>query len=263
MFLKDVFENTMNKKKFQYTNRIWNDARLNSSWSIGYVSDLINRHHFRTKEEWKEFYFNSGKERNEKIEEMGLSKDQKEKIFGARVASSLSQELKDLNYRYGRTRESLIYKGKLLYQAVLKDGNKLDLTEKECIYAVMFRVLGETWNGIVVREQNTSKTLNKKLTDMGYSVEIRKTEGSFDYKYEVDFEAFIEDSLICGIQVKPDSYRRGTTKELIITKQINKVKNDKYEDGFGKRVYYVYSKTDGTIINNEVVESILKDIERY
>lgn len=261
MFLKDIFENTMDKKKFQYTNRIWNEARLNTGWSVGYVSDLINRNHFRTKEEWKEFYYNSGEERGKRIAEMNLTEDQKNKLYRANVAHSLPQEIKDLNYKYGRTRESLIHKGRLLYQAVLKDGNKLNLTEKECVYAVMFRVLGETWNGIVIREQNTVKNLNKSLTDMGYSVDIRKTEGSFDYKYEVDFEVFVGDKLICGIQVKPESYRRGETKELIVTKQINKVKNDKYEEEFGKRVYYVYSKTDGTILNSEVINDIIRDTE--
>lgn len=263
MIYKDLFENTMDKDKFQYTNRIWNDTRLNSSWSVGYVSDIINRKHFRTKEEWVQFYYKSGEDRLKAVKELNLSEIDKSMLFSGNSYNSLPNEIKDLNYRYGRTRESLIYKGKLLYQAVLKDGNKLDLTEEECIYAVFFRVLGETWNGVVVRENNTMNYLNNKLIKHGQNVTISKTEGSFDYKYEVDFEIYKDSNLICGIQVKPISYQNGNTTELIKTKEINKIKNDAYENEFKRKVLYVYSKTNGEILNKEIIDEIIGIIKKY
>lgn len=257
----DLFENKMDKKKFQYTNRFWNEKGLNTTWSIGCVSELINRGTFRTKEEWAEFYFNSGEERLKELKVLNLSEDIKRKVITLSPSRDLPREIKLLNYTYGRTREGLRFKGEVLYNAVCKDGNKLGLTKKECIYAVFYRVIAETWNGIMGREVKTVSVLKKLLENKGYSLELKKTDGVFDYNYEVDYQVYLLDKLICGLQIKPESYAKDSP-ELQSAKEINQRKNEKYNKDFNKRVLYMYSTHHGYIKNIDVVNEIIEEIER-
>lgn len=254
---EDVFKNDLNYKKFQYTNKIWNDIKMNSPWSIGNVSYLITSHNFRNKEEWKEFYFKSGQDR---LNEMNkITQNNKSKLNLIEMEKDLPYAVKNLNFKFGRTRDELIHKGHLLYEAVLKDGNKQGLSIQECIYSVMFRTIGETWNGIIQRELNTMQVLSEKLNNE--NITIKKVDGDFDAKYAVDFELYLEGVLVCGIQVKPPSYLSGTTPEIVEIKTVNEEKNKLYTDKYGAKVHYVYSKINGTIENISVIEDIILQIK--
>ena len=59
----DLFQNLIDLNKFKSTNAIWNELKLNSPWSVGYVTNLIESSIFSSKEEWRDYYYNSGKER--------------------------------------------------------------------------------------------------------------------------------------------------------------------------------------------------------
>lgn len=254
----DLFINKMDKKKFRYTNKFWNEKGLNTTWSIGCVSELINRGTFRTKEEWAEFYFHSGEDRMKELKKLNLNEDIKRKIISLLPIREMPLELKRLNYKYGRTKDSLRFKGEILYNTICKSGNKLGLTKEECIYAVFYRVIAETWNGIMGREVNTINALEKLLNKKGYILKFKKTDGMFDYNYEVDYQIFSEDRLICGLQIKPESYKKNSP-ELQIAKEINKEKNNKYRRDFNKKVFYIYSTHHGYIENIDVINKIIKE----
>lgn len=257
----DLFENEMEPDKFRYTNAVWNELRLNTSWSIGSVASLIEKGTFRTKEEWKEFYFHSGNQRLEKLKQMNLSEDLKRKVILIRPDGEIPYNVKRLNYEYGRTRGSLAFKGEVLYNEIVKRGNPYGLTKRECQYAVFYRVIAESWNGVVVRERNTMDALQIELKKQGVIVSCKKTSGRIDYKYEVDYELFKNDTLLCGIQVKPPSYLQDTPY-LRETKEVNEYKNRKYKQDYKVDVFYVYSKTNGEIVNEEVIEEIISYISK-
>lgn len=253
-----VFKNDLNYKKFQYTNKIWNDMKINSPWSVGNVTNLITSHTFRNKEEWKEFYFKSGQDRLNELNK--ISECNKSKLNLVQMDENLSYEIKNINFRFGRTRDELVHKGHLLYEGVLRDGNKVGLSLRECIYSVMFRTIGETWNGIIQREINTGKVLAKSLNNE--NIIIKKVDGDFDAKYAVDFEVYLKNKLVCAIQVKPPSYLSGTTPALQEVKSINKEKNNSYTNNYGSNVHYIYSKINGYIENVTVIDEILLDIKK-
>ena len=75
-------------------------------------------------------------------------------------------------------------KGKILYDAVKDNG--YDLTLDECIECVRFRVICETWNGIILRENNTIETLQRQFPKLRFE----KADGEMDHSYAVDFQVF-------------------------------------------------------------------------
>lgn len=75
----DEFVLSIDKDKFRSTNAKWNELMLNDPWSVGYVSTLIEAADWKSKEEWEETYYASGKVRNalieQKAENLGCSKE--------------------------------------------------------------------------------------------------------------------------------------------------------------------------------------------
>lgn len=251
--MENIFTNQIDAKKFRSTNGIWNDLCLNSPWGIGYVSSLIESETFSTKDDWKDFYFKSGEERLIKISE--LEKEKQDILLDYtlplqkkyKAMNSLDKSIKELNFTFGRTEKELFEKGKTMYLAICKQGNKNDITLAECVYMVKYRILAETWNGIISREQNTISKLSNKYSHLDFV----KTEGDFDYKYGVDYEVFENGSLIGAIQIKPKSYQNGSTPSIQKAKKANMFKNMAYTKKYGAITSYVYSTTKGDIINPE------------
>jgi uncharacterized protein YjbK len=179
------------------------------------VANLIDSKIFNNKEEWEEFYYSSGAER--------LKTDK----------ASASQ--------YGRTKEELREKAKTLYNAVKDNG--YNLTLEECEECVRFRVICETWNGIVIRERNTVNVLQKQYPTWIF----KKTTGEIDYKYAIDYEIYKGKSLIAAIQIKPVSYLKDN-HYIDKARRKNKEKNSLYIQKFGVPVYDIISESSGTIV---------------
>lgn len=255
----DLFENKMDLKKFSSTNLLWNTLKLNYPWSIGRVSQIIYNKKFKTKEEWEEYYFYSGEIRKNKINELN---DFTKNILSSNEQPSikLKYDILRLNLDYGRTKNDLMYKAFLLYDAISKQGNPLNISFKECIYIIKYRIICETWNGIMIREKNTIKTIASKFNK--YNLNIIKTKGNIDVKYEVDYEIYFREKLICGLQIKPLSYKKFNSSKL---KEHNLKKNKEYEKEFHVPVFYIYSKENGKIENldelsqiNDILNSIYR-----
>ncbi|WPS85318.1 MjaI family restriction endonuclease (plasmid) [Brevibacillus halotolerans] len=232
-----LFHNKIDPKKFRSTNAIWNELKLNSPMSVGYVTNLIESRSFLNKEEWRDFYYKSGRERQILIEKNGYAKD--------------------LYLNYGRTEEELQKLGEKMFAELQKRGNYLGITLAECVYMVKYRVMGETWNGVVMREKNTVQSLENLFP----SYSFQKVDGAIDYKYGVDYEIYNGSRLVCALQVKPRSYEKGSTPEILKAKLGNKAKNDLYEKEQGVPVLYVYSKIDGTILNKDVIHQLTNLLE--
>ncbi len=223
------------------TNDIWNRARLNSAWSVGMLSYLIKGQYFNHYHEWEDYYFASGHER-----ELLLEK------FGPELAFSLnysngpnyskfnsSQKVLDAQYNFGRTPAILLNRAFILKKMIQ---NMVDLGLSESFELVKYRLLGETWNGIYIREQNVLITLKDSFPKLLFE----QTSSSIDTKYAVDVEVYGQNGLICGIQIKPMSYnsRKLYIKEAV---NINVKKNLEYHNKTGKEVYTLLCTESGDI----------------
>lgn len=240
--------------KFRSTNAPWNNLMLNDPWSVGYVTTLIELVPFVRKEDWEQYYYASGQQRETLIEKLDKATQgmlQNEQLIRTDKAfvNGLPFNLKNLNTQYGRTQDQMYRKGEILYTTVKHNG--YGLTVEECYECVRFRVICETWNGVIVRERNTILSLQRQFPDY----EFRKVAGETDHRYAVDYEVYKNGILSSAIQIKPPSY---TWNAPYITKAraANKQKNLAYLNAFGVQVYDVISDSKGYVKNPEVLKSL-------
>lgn len=152
---------------------------------------------------------------------------------------------KNLNYHYGRTKEDLMGKAKKL------NAFAQNLTLEECFECVRFRTICETWNGIIVRENNTIRNLLSLFPNFTF----KKTDGDIDHTYAVDYEVYFLETLKCGIQIKPKSYTFNTPY-LQKAKYANQQKNAVYQKKYNVPVFTVISTSRGEILNNDIIKKI-------
>jgi len=234
------FVNTLDPEKFRRTNGMWNELMLNDPWSVGY--------------EWESFYYELGDYRTKQLQKLPtptvevLNNEQLIRTNRQQV-DQLDYDLKNHNTQNGRTKAELVKKGKILYDNVKTSIPSITL--EECIECVRFRVICETWNGIIVRERNTIMTLSGIFPN--YTFE--KKDGDFDHHYAVDYEMKKESEIICGIQIKPKSYTF-STPYLNKARIANQAKNAEYTRKLSKPVFDVISKGNGEIQNPEVIKEI-------
>ena len=227
---------------------------LNDPWSVGYVTTLIELVPFEKKEDWENFYYESGQKRE--LEIAKLSTDLQSTVndealirVNKNEVNQLSWDLKNLNTQYGRTKERLEKKGLILFNEVKNNG--LGLTLEDCIECVRFRVICETWNGVIVRERNTVQNLLKQFPN----TEFRKVSGEMDHTFAVDYELYKNGVLTSAIQIKPQSYT-WNAPYIQKARNANKYKNQEYLKKFGVQVYDVISDSKGNIVNADVLKNL-------
>lgn len=241
-----IVKHTMDPRLFASTNGPWNRLGLNSPWSVGYVSTLIHAKHFETFKDWMDFYYSTGEQRKKNLEK--LSPILKEKLNDVsdnpdnRIEDPVTKEH---NYYYGRTKEEMDEKGKMLHEFMCQNQ---DIDLETCVKAAHFRVLGETWNGIIIRENNCIKLLQKSHPKL----EFKKLTGDDDYKYAVDFEVYRDEELVCGIQIKPKSYTF-SHEYIKMAKKANSLKQKVYFEKTAKKVITLIAKHNGAIENKEAL----------
>lgn len=251
------FTNPLPSHKFRATNQLWNELKLNDPWSVGYVSMLIESEPFKNKEDWEAFYYASGEKRNTHLAQKNYDlqaffNEPLRKLTDPFKIKKLPTELKNLNFHYGRTPEQLARKGLLLYEYM--GNNHWALTVEECVACVRFRVICETWNGIIIRERRAIGFFKKTFPEL----QFRKTAGDFDHRYAVDYEIFKNGKLVCGIQIKPKSYLY-RNPYINAARRANQYKNEQYLQKFGKPVFDVIFGWH-TLENEEVLLDIYKEL---
>lgn len=242
---------------FKITNKIWNDLSLNHAWSIGYLTYLCKQSGAKSFSQWEDFYFENGRDRLVKIQELSdcvqqvlLNRNIYKERKGDQV-NTLTQEQKSINTHMGRTLAELKSVARELYDGVKRRGLKY-ITLEDCENYTYIRVLDETWIGIE-RELNTKKSLENMLD--GY--EVRDVPIEVDVKYAVDFEVYKEDNLVLAVQVKSHKYRANTSGVSYATKNMNSKKNEEYKKVTGVSVLNVYSEVSGKIYNSEEIDKYL------
>lgn len=247
----DIFKLQIDPAFFRSTNAKWNELTLNDPWSVGYVTRLIQDFKFDSKEDWEKKYFESGSLRQIELEKLPiidrelLEKDLLKKYDPLQM-NNLPLSIKQLNWNYGRTKFDLEKKAILLKNAMHERDHNLE-AYYQCVH---HRVIGETWNGVIVREENTICNLRKKFPHL----EFTKVDATRDYQYAIDYEVYKNNRLMAAIQIKPKTYVNNASY-LIKAQKANAEKNKKYNEEYHVRVFTILSNHNGEIINPEVLET--------
>ncbi len=243
-----LFELNISPSKFRATNATWNRLHLNDPWSVGYVSTLIEQQAFTTKEAWENHYYASGEKRKIALLQFSPNlqsqlQDSLLKYKDKKAILQIPYSHKQINTQYGRTKADLIQKAHTLQQHC---ANFLQLTKAEAFECVRFRVICETWNGIIIREKATIATLKNRFPKLEFKV----SDGVRDYQYAIDYELFLNHQLLGAIQIKPPSYL--SSKAYILkAKAANQRKHQAYFATYHRNVRYVYANYKGEILNTD------------
>lgn len=243
----------------QKSNEIWNLLALNAPWSVGLTSYLIRQAHFLDYQAWKQFYFSSGDERLQLIGQ--LKPDIQEVLLKAspthaRLVLGDLSNYEHLTHRYGRSTTEFVHKAEILSQGYYAQTGE-DLLVEEAQELIEHRVLGETWNGIYIRETLTIAQLKTEFPQ----VSLKPISAQLDYLYGVDYLIFMEEQLIAGLQIKPLSY--GSQKPYVQkAKAANNVKNAKFTEVYGKPVFTILCSQQGEIRQNKESLSLYEVLVR-
>jgi hypothetical protein len=92
---------------------------------------------------------------------------------------------------------------------------------------VYFRVVGQTWNGMA-KEQHLIEILSREFLN----VDFIKTNYELDEQYFTDWEAYSNDKLLFGIQIKPISYKKMNTPYQLQAKENHKAQANAYREKY-------------------------------
>lgn len=139
--------------------------------------------------------------------------------------------------------------GRNLYAAQEKYWGAYRFSLKECVQWEYDLFVLQMLKGNTM-EEKCHAALSHLLGDT-YS--IRNTSRYIDEEFRVDLEVTVEQKVIAGVQVKPESFEKVRSS----IKEFSKTLNEK----FGKPVFYiVYNYAEETLIN---VEEVAKKIRKY
>lgn len=113
--------------------------------------------------------------------------------------------------------------------------DKYRLEMNEAAEFVLFRVVGQTWNGMM----NEVNCINH-LQEWFPNVEFRKTTYEVDEEYCTDWEGFSNGKLLFGLQIKPESYYFMNSPHQNRAKEFDQEKIAKYKDKFGVAHFFVF-----------------------
>lgn len=210
-------------------NMATNRWGLNKKNRVGPVSEWIRECSPRTRDEWKQFYY---QKLSQFLTEKGIHLTPEEYI-------------EDL--------------GKKLYVKITEVIQKEidEVTEEECVEYIRRLVIDRTFEGYKTEINTIYGRLQEEL-----GVVIKPAPDQWDRLYNVDFYIEVGGRYI-GLQIKPVTYEQ--TPEIYRWKGWMAKSHRKFEKKFGGKVFIVFSVKKGRakeIYNSEVVDEIKREIER-
>lgn len=126
---------------------------------------------------------------------------------------------------------------------------KLDL--ETCFNYTKFRVLGQTWNGIL-NEIDLIDVLRKEFPN----IEFRKADYDLDENYFTDWEVYSNGKLILGLQIKPITYMYMNTPYQNQAKLNHEQQMIKYKEKFRVPHFLIYYENNSIYEKEKVLEKI-------
>lgn len=139
---------------------------------------------------------------------------------------------------------------------ILKDtANKLieltNLSEDICFDYVKFRVLGQTWNGML-NEIN----LIYELKDEFPNIDFKKADYDLDENYFTDWEAYSNDKLFLGLQIKPITYMYMNTPYQNQAKLNHERQRTNYKEKFKVPHFLIYYENGKLYEKQKIINQI-------
>lgn len=226
------------------TNYLWNSKSFNNQKLVGPIisllkniyEDYINKkaiNEISDKFELKYFikeYFNSGERRKALYFNESEYLQTRNRVLTYQKGTKYNYAL---DYSNGRDKEFINCLIDEWFECLLANG--YDISKDFAKRSVYQRLFIDTYNGFVAEEM-----LIKYLkTTMPKTYKIKHSSAKIDNLYNVDIEitdTSVEDKIICGIQLKPISYKNKFKKGH----KLNAIKEQKYKELTNAPVHYVY-----------------------
>ena len=125
-----------------------------------------------------------------------------------------------------------------------------NLTEQEIKQYIFYRVIGQTWNGLI-KEEEVITQLVRSFPDYNFS----KTSFDMDHNFCIDWEMYLENKLVLGLQVKPVTYLYMNSPYQLKAKENHRAKNNKYAKFYAPYIY-VYYDENGIYKKNKLIDEI-------
>jgi len=177
-----------------------------------------------------------------------------------KCAPKTIEEWREYYFKNVRTKEQIEELGKKLYVKITEviQAEVAEITEQDCINYMLQLVIDRTFDGYMTEIQTIYGQLEKTL-----DVKIEPAPDEWDRLFNVDFFIKINDKFI-GLQIKP--VNNGIQlPEIFKEKDIQEKTHKQFTEGFGGKVFYIYSVKVGEkkeIYNKKVIDEIKKEIER-
>jgi len=177
-----------------------------------------------------------------------------------KCAPKTIEEWREYYFKNVRTKEQIEELGKKLYVKITEviQAEVGEITEQDCISYMLQLVIDRTFDGYMTEIQTVYGQLEKIL-----NVKIEPAPDEWDRLFNVDFFIKINDKFI-GLQIKPANSGI-QLPEIFKEKDIQEKTHKQFTEGFGGKVFYIYSVKVGEkkeIYNKEVIDEIKKEIER-
>ena len=171
-------------------------------------------------------------------------------------------EWREYYFSQVKSKEHIIELGKKLYTKITEviQSEVAGVTEQDCIDYMMQLVIDRTFDGYMTEIQTVYGQLQNIL-----KVKIEPAPDEWDRLFNVDFFIKVGEKFI-GLQIKPVSFGSGAQiPEIFKEKNIQEETHKQFTEGFGGKVFYIYSIKNGEkkeIHNKEVIEEIAAEINR-
>ena len=173
------------------------------------------------------------------------------------------EEWREYYFSNVKPKEHIIDLGKKLYTKITEviQSEVAEITEQDCIDYMIQLVIDRTFDGYMTEIQTVYGELQKIL-----GVKIEPAPDEWDRLFNVDFFIKVGEKFI-GLQIKPISSGNGTVQlpEIFKEKAIQEETHKQFTEGFGGKVFYVYSYKNGEkkeIYNKGVIDEIISEIKR-
>jgi hypothetical protein len=110
-----------------------------------------------------------------------------------------------------------------------------NLSEAVCYGYVKFRVLGQTWNGML-NEINLIEELKQEFPN----IDFKKADYDLDENYFTDWQAYSNDKLFLGLQIKPITYMYMNTPYQNQAKLNHERQRTNYKEKFKVPHFLIY-----------------------
>jgi hypothetical protein len=126
-----------------------------------------------------------------------------------------------------------------------------NLSEAVCYDYVKFRVLGQTWNGML-NEINLIEELKQEFPN----IDFKKADYDLDENYFTDWEAYSNGTLFLGLQIKPITYMYMNTPYQNQAKLNHERQRTNYKEKFKVPHFLIYYENGKLYEKQKVLNQI-------